>query len=95
LTSNPERPARRVIVFAPFVNIADAYCRTVGATRETHRVVTDPQKLRALSPQDTVVVVQSHDPRHVLSQADYVLRVSRATVTYVDINTIMGVNRDE
>ena len=85
--------ARRILVVAPFKNIADMYCRAIGATPETHWVVLDTDRLRALSPQDTVVVVTAHDPNRVLERADRYLRVSRATVTYVNIDTIMGVDR--
>lgn len=90
-----DRPARRIQVVAPSITIANLYCRAVGATEETHRIVDEPQRLRGLSSKDSVIVVVANDPRHVMNAFDQVLRHTRAAVSYIDIDTIMGVNRSE
>lgn len=94
-TDHPTGTPRRVCVVAPSTMIANLYCRAVGATEDTHLVVAEPQRLRGLSSKDSVVVVVANDPRHVMNAFDQILRHTRAAVSYIDIDTIMGVNRSE
>lgn len=94
MTSNPDRPAVRTVVVAPSWTVANLYCHAVGATKDTHTVIMEPHRLRGLGPDASVVVVQAHDPNHVMSRFDGALRHTRADVQYVDIDTIMGVKRD-
>lgn len=85
---------RKIIVVAADYSQACHYLRAVEARPGTHLIATEPPMIRALSPEDHVVVVQGHDPRGRLDTFAYHLRVSRAHVEYVDLDTIMGVNRN-
>lgn len=88
-----KRP-RKVIVVAPTYRDACHYLRAVEAQPGTHLIAMEPHMVRALSPDDHVVVVTGFDPKGRLSAFTDYLRMSQAHVEYVNLDTIMGVNRD-
>ena len=97
-SAGPARPddqeQRLTVVVAPSFRLAQLYAREVGATLRTHKIITDPDRLRGYGRGSKIVVVQGHDPNRVLSRFSEALRLTQADVMYVDIDEIMGVERD-
>jgi hypothetical protein len=89
----PPKPGRRTVVIAPSWTIANLYCLSVHATSDTHTVILDPDRVRGFGRGSRIVVVVAHDPHHRMSRFDDALRNTRAQVSYINIDMIMGVDR--
>lgn len=86
---------RKIIVVAADYSQACHYLRAVEAQPGTHLIAVEPPMVRGLGEKDRVVVVQGYDPKHRLGAYTDYLRATQAHVEYVDLDTIMGVNRGQ
>lgn len=86
---------RKILVATPFYALAAEYLRMVEAEPGTHKIVSEPEQLRALSPEDHVVVLEGPWQHRVIEQIEDMLTVSRAQVEHVDVDRMKGIFRHE
>lgn len=89
------RPRRKIIVVAAFYQQAAEYLRMIDAQPGTHLIAMEPHMVRALGKDDRVIVISDFDPNGRLGAYTNYLKISQADVTYVSLDALKGVDRDQ
>lgn len=100
MTSNPEEyiksitenrdPAQPVYVVGDTITTVRLFCRTIGAPPQW-RPVIEPERLRGVGPGARILVVDT-GTRLRPGMLD-ILQVIRATVEWISLDRVMGVDR--